>query len=263
MPESAGGGYRRLAYIHLPRTGGTAVERHLQAIVGEREVLRIALPPDFLEQLSGLSSARVVIGHFFYPLVRLIPGATVATVVREPVERALSVWEFLNWQRSHSHHRLLAERGIDDMSQFLDDPLMWLHVSDVQTRILGVDQDVGALVEALRSGDIDLEEARRRAGEPVAARVDDAMLKRAKRRLREMPLVGVTDRLPDFVRRLETVLGLPAGPALALSNASPAEMLRRRPQAYTDDVRRALADMNTYDAELYTYARELWLERAL
>lgn len=251
----------QLLFLHLPRTGGMALERHFEALVGSANVVRISLPPDVFEHLGELRSKQVVLGHFFYPAVRLVPGEpTVATVVREPVDRSISVWEYLQWQVQHPDHAVLASRGIRSVEEFAEDDRLAGHVRDNQTRLLGVDYDVEAVVAAFEAGEIDLEEAQRRAAEAERAPADAAMLDRAKDRLRRM-VVGVTEELPDFVRVLERTLGRPEGPPLKPFNATPPATVALRERAYDDDIRRRLAELNRFDAKLYAFARELWESR--
>jgi hypothetical protein len=255
-----GGGHatpRRLAFLHLPRTGGTAVQHRLESALAGDQVARIELPPDFLERLGELGSRRVVLGHFFYPVVRLVGEAEVATVVREPVERSISTWEYLQWRTTHPDHGLLVSRGIQTLDRFLDDSELAEHVRDNQTRLLGVEYDVEAIVASLEAGEIDLAEARRLAAEAEGEAADAAMLARAKRRLERMSVVGVTEELPGFVRRLERALDLPPGPELEPDNATPAATVALREKAYGEDVRRRLAELNRFDAELHAFARRL------
>jgi hypothetical protein len=264
LPPALGGpghgpaGKRPLAFIHLPRTGGTAVEHHLESTAGRSNVLRAGLPDDFLEQLDDLRSSPIVVGHIFYPVVRLIPGAAVATVVREPVERSISIWEHPRWHPRHVDRPVLASRDIRSIDDFAEDIDLGSQIRNNQTRFLGLEYDVEAIVGALESGAIRHQEAVHRAAEAQFAPADDAMLARAKRRLERMLVVGVTDELPAFVRLLESRMGFPPGPLLARVNASPAEFVASREATYDDATRQRLADLNTLDAELYAFARDLW-----
>jgi len=239
-----------------------ALEQHFEALVGRANVVRISLPPDVFEHLEELKSKQVVLGHFFYPAVRLVPGEpTVATVVREPVDRSISVWEYLQWQVKHPDHAQLASRGIRSVQEFAEDDLLAGHVRDNQTRLLGVEYDLEAVTTAFETGEIDLEEAQRWAAEAERAPADAAMLDRAKDRLRKM-VVGVTDELPEFVQALERgALGRPDGPPLKRYNATPPATVALRESAYDDQIRSRLAELNRFDVELYAFARELWESR--
>ena len=216
-------------------------------------MVRVSLPADLFDHLDEIGTARIVIGHVFYPAVRLTAGAGIATVLRDPVERAISVWEYLNWQTKHPDHATLAQSGIET----IEDLALTGHLSDLQTRLLGMEYDLEGIVAALGSGGIDREEARERAWEAETAAADERMLERAKQRLRGMIAVGVTEALPEFARRIERYLGLREGSTIAPDNATPTETVARRDQTYGSETRGKLAELNRFDAELHSFAREL------
>jgi exonuclease VII small subunit len=249
---------RRLAFIHLPRTGGTAVQHHLEAIAGRANVARVGLPSNFLEQLDDLRSSPIVVGHFFYPVLRLIQGAAVATVVRDPVERSISVWEHARWHPSHPDQRLRASREIHSIDDFAEDPYLGGQVRNNQTRFLGAEWDLEAIVAALESGAMALQEAVDLLAEAGFAPADTVMLERAKRRLERMLVVGVTEELSGFVRVLDSRMGFVSGVALTPVNAAPPEFVAHRGATYDDATRQRLAELNSLDAELYMLARKLW-----
>jgi hypothetical protein len=226
-------------------------------------VARVRLPPDFLGQLATLRSTPIVVGHFFYPMTRLLPDRSIATVVRDPVERAISVWEYLHWQTDHHDHQRLVSRDIRTIEQFAEDDFLAGHVRDNQTRLLGVEYDVEAIADALQAGDLELADANRLAAESESVPADAAMLERAKRRLKRMAVVGITEELAEFVRRLELALGLPPGSPVETDNATPAATVARRPHAYDESTRRRLIELNPFDAELHAFARELRLGEAM
>jgi hypothetical protein len=253
---------RRLVFLHLPRTGGMALQQHLESLVGRANVVRIPLPPDVFEHLAEVRSKQMVLGHFFYPAVRLVPGEpTLATVLRDPVARSISTWEYLQWRTTHPDHELLVSRGIKSLEDFVEDPYLSGHIRNNQTRLLGAEFDIEGMVASLQTGESDLAEARRLTAQAKQRRADDEMLERAKRRLDGMSVVGVTEELPEFVRVLERVLGLPPAPPLKPHNATPPATVALRESAYDEGIRDRLAHLNRFDVELYAFARGLWESR--
>jgi hypothetical protein len=207
--------------------------------------------------LDELRSTRIVAGHFFYPMVRLLPAHSVATVLRDPVERTISVWEYLHWKTDHHDHQRLVSSGVRTVEEFANDRVLAGHVRDNQTRLLGVEYDAEAIASALLAGDLDLAGANRLAAEAGRGPADSAMLERAKRRLESMSVVGITEDLGAFVRRLELLLGLRPRHVVRPDNVTPAAMVARRPEQYGESARRRLADLNPFDSELHAFAREL------
>ena len=135
-----------------------ALEQHFEAARGLANVVRISLPPDVFEHLGELRSKQVVLGHFFYPAVRLVPGEpTVATVVREPVDSLDLRLGVPPVAVQHPDHAVLASRGIRSVEEFAEEIDLAGHVRDNQTRLLGVEYDVAAVAAAFEAGEIDLD----------------------------------------------------------------------------------------------------------
>jgi hypothetical protein len=243
--------------VHLPRTGGSAVQYHLELRVGKRNVARIHQLTDLSGRLSELRSTRVVVGHVCYPITTLLPSHLVATVVRDPVERAISVWEYLQWQTDRPAHRRLRSSGVRTVEEFATEPSLAGHIRENQTRLLGADCDAEAILAAVQAGDMDHSEANRLVAEATRRPPDASTLERAKRRLERMPVVGLTEELDSFVRRVERAMGLPPGRAVRRHNATPLDTVDRRPDEYSEDTRRRLAELNRFDSELHAFAREL------
>jgi hypothetical protein len=243
--------------VHLPRTGGSAVQYHLELRVGKRNVTRIHQLTDFSGRLPELSSVRVVAGHVCYPIATLLPDHSVATVVRDPVERAISVWEYLQWQTDRPAHRRLRSSGVRTIEEFAAEPSLAGHIRENQTRLLGAECDAEAILAAVDAGDLDPSEANQLVAEATRRPPDASTLERAKRRLERMPVVGLTEELDSFVRRVERAMGLPPGRAVRRHNATPPGTVDRRPDAYDEATRRRLADLNPFDSELYAFVREL------
>ena len=266
LPRLAHGGRTaretpRLVFIHLPRTGGTAIQHFLEDLVGAASVARIRLPADVLGQLADLRAKPIVIGHFFYPVIRLLPETAVATVVRDPVERSISVWEYLQWQQHHPDHEVLGARGIRSLDEFAEDALLAGHVRNNQTQLLGCEYDIESIVSALEAGEIDLPEAVRLTGEAERAPANEATLRCAKKRLAGMVIVGVTEELAVVAGPLEEHLGASSAHSLEPENVSPHAIVARRSEAYGRATRERLAELNSLDEELYAFARELWSSR--
>lgn len=110
---------RILTLLHVPRTGGTSLRSRLIRSLGEARVMAKAdmqaLAGDrdfgtFLRANPSLYEGRVcLVGHMDMkdPMIRLAPARPVfAGVLRDPVERAISLYDFA---RSVPEHPLFAE----------------------------------------------------------------------------------------------------------------------------------------------------------
>jgi hypothetical protein len=143
------------------------------------------------------------------------------------------------------------------IEEFAAAPFLAGHVRENQTRLLGAQCDAEAILAALEAGEIDHSEANGLVREATRQLPDAATLERAKRRLERMSVVGVTEDLDAFMRRLEREIGLPPGRPVRRHNATPLGTVDRRPDEYDQDTRSRLAELNRFDSELHSFARRL------
>jgi hypothetical protein len=219
-----------LAFLHIPKTAGTSFGMLLHYRYGDgmHELGNALGRPDELEHAPADASA--VEGHVSLgALDRLAPGATLATLLRDPVERTLS-----------EHRYLAAGRGRGFLARGLPEPPPGIPLRDaleggymldnLQTRMLcGIDSPRDPLP-------------------PDAA-------DRAAANLARFGYLGVTERFDEFVALIGLGLGWPT--------IVPFEARVNRPTDPPDpeDVRLAAA-ANELDAEVYRQADALAAEAA-
>lgn len=237
MTPAAGG----QLFVHLQKTGGTALLRRLRHHFGpdhvyplpeEQGTAEVVLDVDRMQQrvteLGG--RIRVVTGHFPLAAAEVLPGPWEAfTVLRDPVERTLS---FLRHQREVE-------------PRFAGATLDAIYADPVSTTGLVTNHMVKMLsltVEEMTSG----------ALSPVV--VDPERLDRAQRQLAErIAVMGLQRRFDTFCADLEARFGWDLGPPVFMNRTTPAPAhlaLRER-----------IAVDNAADVELYRFAEQLWEQR--
>jgi hypothetical protein len=259
--SQAGDDWSALIFLHIPKTAGLNLRHVINWQYGLDSVCQAELLTDpakgpywrYLEEgvpLKGkgrpghdpnqqarrairqfcqdrLGRVRVVMGHLFFGIHDTLPReATYVTILREPVERVLSVY----YHRVHRHGlRLSLEHYVRTGRDF--------QIDNAQTR---------AICGPLRDGDVRF----------VPCTTD--MLERAKRNLREhFSMVGVAERFDEtYLLMARTYAWRPSGYHLYNVN-------RRRPRGekVPPGIRKQLAERNHYDAELYAFAQELFEEQ--
>jgi len=175
----------RILFIHVPKTAGTSIRMMLQIDLGMRavypsnaDIARRAdrgypSPAEILTALASVRPYRVLIGHFVAGIATELPVRhRTATMLREPVQRALSMLAHLKRQKG------LAPEAVLD-----SEALCTAHITDHQTRILG------ATVEREFHD------------------LSDASLERALRTVANLDYVGVTERFADSCRLFDAVFG--------------------------------------------------------
>ncbi|NKE48178.1 hypothetical protein HB662_25590 [Roseomonas frigidaquae] len=167
----------QLIFVHLPKTGGFALHAALERALPADGVLRVG---DSAAQQAfvGMSPEQVapyamVSGHFTFEeaLARARPGARFATLLRDPVARLLSAFNYMSTWVDHPLHASFRDRGF---AEFIADSGKEL-AAEACRQLTGRDNAAEAI--------------------PILEGY--------------YGLVGTTARVPDVSRHLHRWLGLP------------------------------------------------------
>src|SRR5262249_30041152 len=98
MPNSgAGSSSRPILFRHIPKTAGTSVMERLSRTVGPARSVRLGKGiTDSAEDLAAfIGTKRALSGHFSFASIQPhVADVTCCTVLREPVARVSSLYEF-------------------------------------------------------------------------------------------------------------------------------------------------------------------------
>lgn len=225
--------------LHIPRTAGTGMRKFLAShLVVNRHLAHDRL---VLGDGAGVGFARaaqfeLISGHFPYGLHERFPGRPYryVTLLREPVERVLSLWRYLKHQPHHRLHSLRAIRGMTPRRFLRGYAAHSLQFLDGQTRQL-----VGG--EALS-----------------ATRLTEQALRVALERIEEDRfLVGLTNRFEDSARLFARELGIEPRWSVGRQNAATDGAALVADDADIAAIRAA----NPLDEELYRRALALFRAR--
>ncbi|HYC14355.1 MAG TPA: sulfotransferase family 2 domain-containing protein [Stellaceae bacterium] len=242
-----------IAFVHIPKTAGTTLNsmlarqyssddlhevmmRGMSWIAPRRRIL--PRPLISFSKLHRLKSAlrhprcpRLIHGHFDVSIMRLFPpGARCFTLLRDPVERAISHYYHYRRMTADPAHPLAMKSTLAE----------W-----VSGRGL-VEMDNG--------------QTRRLAGEmdrPCGS-VNAEMLERAKSNLAGFAVVGLTERFHESLLLLQRAFGW------TLDTLPPRNVGQNRPRRseVSEEALQAIERSNYFDAELYRFAAGLF-EKAL
>jgi hypothetical protein len=244
---------RLIAFVHIPKTAGTTLQSMLARQYSSEELHEVMMrgmswiaprrrlmprPLISFSKLHRLKSAlhrprelRLIHGHFDLSIMRLLPaGARCFTLLRDPVERAISHYYHYRRMTADPVHALAMESSLAE----------W-----VSERGL-VEMDNG--------------QTRRLAGEmdrPFGS-VNAEMLERAKSNLAGFAVVGLTERFHESLLLLQRAFGW------TLDTSPPRNVGQNRPRRsdVSEEALKAIEHSNCFDAELYRFAAGLF-EKAL
>lgn len=227
---------RTVIFVHVPKTGGKTLSsiawrnyrpKQVYSITPDAPVASItafkALPQ---EQRAAV---RLVRGHTWYGFHTLIPGSsTYITLLRDPVERVVSLYTYLRTTPDHALFPLITGDDID-LHTFVERRLWGPLTCNGQTQFIS-----GVYGEPLDNDDRDA-------------------LEKAKQNIEQaFSVVGVTERFDETVVLLQQALGW-RFPYYVRVNVTPEA---ERAAAPLDAATRALiAESNGLDIELYAFAK--------
>ncbi len=228
----------RFFFVHLQKTGGTALFQRLRHQFGQWGVYPTPDDQGGVESVinvDGLAARyaahrdtiRVVTGHFPLCTVEKLGDPFIAfTILREPVERTLSI--------------LHRRRQIDERFEGMDLRTIYQH-PDLQAIISN------HMVKMLSMTPSEMTSV------PLTAPVefDERRLARAKHNLEHgIAVFGLQERFEDFCRELTCRFGWDLGQARTANRT-------RKDVAVEDDLRAQIAADNRWDVALYEYAKAL------
>lgn len=242
-------------FVHVMKSGGTTVTRHLRETYALDEIypsaaldlrytdgdldLQHHLSVAYLQNLSPERRARirVYIGHFPFVAATLLgPDVRTATVLRDPVERTISLLRQLkrtqSWEEEPDERRPLARRPLEEIYEH---PLVFGPlIHDHQTKIFSM-----TLADEPRSY-------------TDVMHVDASRLALAKATLESVSVLGTMEHFDDFLDDAAGTFGWQIVRG-ARKNVTP-----EQDHAPVDPTFRArIARDNAIDIELYEHARSL------
>lgn len=221
-----------LLFLHLPKTAGTTLKSILERVYAGHKTAFLRVPLGEYEAFAAKPEAEragygVVTGHIGWRERGVLPGASIITVLREPVERMLSWYHYNKSNPNARLHRAINEQG--------------LTLEHMARRGMLVQVGNG-MVDMLRDG---------------AATTMEAAVESAVRNLSACAAFGLQERFDETVGHFAEVLRWPATTWESL-NVSRG---RARAEDLDPGLVAAIKRSCAADVRLYERARRLFEER--
>lgn len=221
---------RPLVVLHLPKTAGTTLRHAVEVAARDEQVETLygdGSVEAFLEDSERRRRAEVVIGHLSYGMHRhLGPSARYVTLLRDPVDRAVSEYHFIASHPEHDEHAEARRRPLLDFVAWRADAGR----ANPQTALI-------ARSSGLHRGD-----------DPVTEEDLDRALDRLDRRF---AVVGLTDRFDESLAALCVWAGWEP-PRYLDRNVTPSRPAVEELDPATRD---RIAEVHRHDAVLVARAR--------
>jgi len=236
-----------VVFLHVPKTAGTTITIWLRLLLGDlyAKAASYDTEPDKVRALCAAlqkrpRSADVVAGHLPYSTRPLFAsGSRFFAFLRTPIDRAMSHFYYF---RERVPTNDPTEAGAETPSISLEDALAQWDASSPESRAL--------LPDNLQT--------RMMSGFELDAPASQDMLEAAKKNLRELDIVGLTEQFHESMALLHQVYGW----ALL---AIPSRRVRthRRPgvEALSPAELEGLRRLNALDEELYVEGARLFADR--
>ncbi len=243
-------------FLHIPKTAGTTFRVllencfHMDEICPAYEFFQIKQYSP--EQLARFQLFR---GHMGYNLVHYLPRRPrLLVVLRNPMERTVSHFDYIRRDPSHPKYGVIHERKLG-LKEYLLDPVLSAEVTHAQVRPLAHTAEYSVLRELLGGSDSQASFARAWRHRAGVLPPDDELLGVALQRLEKMDFVGTAEQLPRGLQLAGEMLGAHPQQQLQSLNINPR---RTRLEALPGDVLELLEQVTALDRQLYARGKALF-----
>jgi len=221
-------------FLHIPKCSGTSVAKHLSEDFYPGFARKVPDGDEFLTDYPGCVEAQVLHGH-------------------------VSAFEYIQRKPTHVLHDSMRRANVKTLYDFVQHPDTRYHSVNMQTRMLGVEYDLRSFLEPLLNHTQPVSHIRRQLFALNAAPATPEYLERAKKRLRTISAVGITERFEESMALFASLCGAASVPAAYRENTAPLDV--NRWERYDSATLDFVARENFLDVALYNYTTTLLKSR--
>lgn len=247
----------QLYFLHIPKAAGTTFRMFLENTFDNNDICPAY---DFFSvtqiPYKRLQKYRLVRGHMGSNFINYIDVRPfTVTMIRNPVDRALSHFNYIRRDPTHPKYKLINEQKMSLMD-LLAVPKLRGEFENFQTKALAhnVEHETLRHIAKNSSNPLEFQQAFQKIKPPLD---NSEMLELAMKRLREIEFVGVVNRFEESMQLASYQLGFHPPQQVQKLNVN----YSRQSQADTDEIRHLLKEKNSLDTKLYRLAQEIFEER--
>ncbi len=226
---------KNLIFIHIPKTAGSTLNKIIKSQFPNKSIFKIDASKEekSIEELKKLNKKdrnkiRCVMGHMNFGIHKHLPRPSeYITVLRNPVDRIISLYYFILRKQDHPLHERLVATNMS-LEDFVNDESIAFNIQNVQARMLS-----GKKVETV------------------------TQLNLAQKNLKKhFVAVGITERFDDSLVLFSEKLGWEVNEYKSIN------VTQNRPQRseIPQHIVQLIEAKNAFDMELYEFADRLLVE---
>ena len=235
-----------LVFIHMPKAAGSTLQRIIDRQyrgqktfdINGNGIARVQASIDHLRALSEAERAeiRCVKGHVPFGVgLWLRSPVQYISMLREPVARAISDYNFAVSNPEHNLYRVVNEKGMS-LLQYVE---------------MRAQSGFANMYTRLLSGCVNWENL------ALSGALSQNTLERAKENVRQCAAVGITERFDESILLFKKKLGW-SSCSYVRENVTPSIRVNRN--QVSSDVEKAIKEFYLLDIELYQYCLEIFHE---
>jgi hypothetical protein len=224
-----------LIFIHIPKTAGSTLNKIIKSQFPNKSIFKIDASKEdkSIEELRKLdkkerNKIRCVMGHMSFGVHKDLPRSfEYITVLRNPVDRVISLYYFILRKQDHPLHERLVANNMT-LEDFINDKTIASSIENLQTR----------LISGKKTDNI-------------------TRLHLAQKNLKKYFIaVGITEKFDTSLELFSQKLGW------KISDYQSINITQDRPQTsqFPQHIIRAIEEKNAWDMELYEFADRLLVE---
>jgi len=247
-----------LYFSHLPKTGGMTLKNILDNYFDYDTILPAYVWNELLSITPiDFHKYRFIRGHFGYQLHKSLPKKPVyITMLREPIKRVISAFEYLKYLSSNStKYAIFQDKSLEEI---LNDPVQRLRFTNTQTRFTAIDMDDASFDKfCKRISKSEINEIENTLERLYDNNSESELLRLAKAHLLDFAFVGILEKFDESLFLLWYTFGWKPIRNIHRYNETPKH--QRKP--INKETINQVAECNNLDVELYNFAVKIFESR--